>query len=548
MLLNVGFGLTVVAALLLLVIAFASSWYGEHLAPAATVNGQTISKDAHQRQLAVNEFRLDYQTRRIRTLLTAGRIRPADAEQRLASLEQFKGQASTVSLEQLIDGRIMDQLAAEQGVTVSDADIDARITEEATTPELRRAWMIAVEPELADGESVPTDAAVAAAKAKAAQALADLKAGKDWETVAKAVSTDATRDQAGDLGFIDQDASLDAPFLAALQAAAADVPTEVVEGEDGIFRVGRVTEIVPSTVDATLEQQAQDEGVGREDFRAAMRMEVVREKLSQAVLAPLLVAGPQREVQEIWMKENPSESGPKAVKIRHILYSPNDNSGAADLAPDDPAWSAAEAEAKATYDRLKADPSLFDSIARAETDDPGSKDTGGKYWFSLNDQLLPEFGAAIFKPGLEPGQLLEPVKTDAGWHVIQILHYPTDVEWANELKTRVEGGTDFGTLVRDNSDRADVADDGNIGWVGKGQLAPELEAALFSAKAGEVADPVKVDGDGVYLYRVIRELTREPDDDQRAQLEGFAFPRWYGEKKAGFVITREAASDSPAGG
>lgn len=548
MLLNVGFGLTVVAALLLLVIAFASSWYGEHLAAAATVNGQVISKDAHGRQLAVNEFRLDYQTRRIRTLLTAGRIRPADAEQRLASLEQFKGQASTVSLEQLIDGRIMDQLATEQGVTVSEADIDARVAEEATTPELRRAWMIAVEPEPAAGETTPGDAAVAAARAKAAQALADLEAGKDWETVAKAVSTDATRDQAGDLGFIDQDASLDAPFLAALQAAAADVPTEVVEGEDGVFRVGRVTEVVESKVDATLEQQAQDEGVSREDLRAALRMDVVRDKLSQAVLAPLLVAGPQREVQEIWMEESLSESGPGAVRIRHILYAPNDDPSAATLPPDDPAWAAAEAEASATYAKLKADPGLFDSIARAETDDGGSQATGGKYWFSQDDQLLPEFAAAIFKPGLEPAQLLEPVRSSAGWHVIQILHYPTGMEWANQLKTRAEAGTDFADLVRDNSDRPDVADGGNIGWIGKGQLTPELEGVLFATQAGGVSNPIKVDGDGVYLYRVIRELTREPDEDQKAQLEGFAFPRWYGEKKAGFEITREAAADPALGG
>jgi parvulin-like peptidyl-prolyl isomerase len=107
----------------------------------------------------------------------------------------------------------------------------------------------------------------------------------------------------------------------------------------------------------------------------------------------------------------------------------------------------------------------------------------------------------------------------------------------------VEAGTDFGSLVLDNTDRPDVADDGNIGWIGKGQLSPELEAALFSTEVGGVSNPVKVDGDGVYLYRVIQELTREPDEAQRVALENSAFPRWYGEKKAGFEITREAAAD-----
>lgn len=552
MLLNVGFGLTVVAALLLLLIAFGASWYGDHLAAAATVNGQTISKDAYNRQLAVNAFRIDYQTRRIRTLLTAGRIRPADAESRLAVLEQYKSQAPAIALEQLIDGHIMDQLATEQGVTVGDADIDARVTEEATTPALRHAWMIAVEPELAEGASTPDAAATAAAKAKAAQALADLRAGKAWETVAKAVSTDATRDQAGDLGFIDENADLDAPFLDALQAAAKDTPTDVVEGDDGIFRVGRVSEIVAPAVDATLEQQAIDEGIAREDLRAAMRMDVVRTKLGEAVVAPFLAAGPQRETQEIWMQESASEVLPGAVRVRHILYSPNgDPQTAATVAEDDPAWADAKARAEATHAKLKTDIDQFDAIARAESDEGLARTSGGKLpYFATADAIDPDFGRAIFTGAHKEGDLLEPVKSSFGWHVIQVMHYPTDTEWADKLKAEAEGGADFGILARDNSDREAAADGGDIGWVGKGLLDPALEAALFATEVGGVSEPVKVEGDGVYLYRVLQEVVREPDADQQQTLESEVFPRWYGEKKAGFTITREAAeteADAAAG-
>ncbi len=162
--------------------------------------------------MAVNAFRADYQQRRLRTLLAAGRIRSIDADARQQVIAQRLGQIDSISLEQLIDGRIQDELAAKQGVTVTDAEIDARIADEATTPELRHAWMIAVKPELATGESVATDAEKAAAKAKAEAALVDLKAGKDWETVAKAVSTDTTKEQAGDISYIDKDAALDTDF------------------------------------------------------------------------------------------------------------------------------------------------------------------------------------------------------------------------------------------------------------------------------------------------------------------------------------------------
>jgi hypothetical protein len=66
---------------------------------------------------------------------------------------------------------------------VTDADVDAKIKDDATTPELRHAWMIAVAPALKQGESVATPDEKAAAKAKADQALADLKAGKDWDEI-----------------------------------------------------------------------------------------------------------------------------------------------------------------------------------------------------------------------------------------------------------------------------------------------------------------------------------------------------------------------------
>ena len=44
MLLNIGFAVTVVVPSLLLLVAFGVSWYGDHLASAGSVNGQTITQ------------------------------------------------------------------------------------------------------------------------------------------------------------------------------------------------------------------------------------------------------------------------------------------------------------------------------------------------------------------------------------------------------------------------------------------------------------------------------------------------------------------------
>ena len=43
--LNIGFGLVVLVALLLLAGVVGANWYSDHLAPAARVNGTTITMD-----------------------------------------------------------------------------------------------------------------------------------------------------------------------------------------------------------------------------------------------------------------------------------------------------------------------------------------------------------------------------------------------------------------------------------------------------------------------------------------------------------------------
>src|SRR4051794_16242338 len=544
MLLNIGFGLTIVAALLLLVIAFAASWYDSNLAPAGSVNGQTITKDDYNRQLAINSFRIDYAQRRIRTLLSAGQIRTTDAQARLSALDQRKQQADTIALEQLIDGKVMESLAPQQGVTVTDADVDARLTEEATTPELRHAWEIAIAPVTPDGASEPDAPAKATAKAAAEKALADLKSGKTFEEIAKGVSTDTSKEQGGDLGFIDKNAALDKPFVDALFAAAPNMPTAVVEGADGVFRVGQVTEVVAPVVDATLADQVTGEGIHMDDFRAALRRDVVRTKLDDAVLATYLAPGPQRDVSEIFMQAGTSEALDGAIKVRHILYSPNgDPSNASKVAKTDPAWAAAQAKAQATYDKLKADPSQFDATARAESDEDSAVTTGGKLpYFAPEDAIDPAFAAAIFAPGLQDGQLLPPVQSAFGWHVIQVMHGPTDLEWANKLKTDIDAGKlSFADAARDNSDTAEAASGGDIGWVAKGQLSEDKEKAIFAAPVGKVSDPLVVPDDGTYLFLVSDEVTRAPDATQKAALEGSAFSTWYSKHKADFDITRDPA-------
>lgn len=554
-LLNVGFVLVIVAAVVLLLVAAGLSYYSDNLAPVGSVDGASISKAELRDRVVIEDWRLEEAKRRIRTQVVAGRLTQAQADLQNQIISQQETRIVPISLERMIDNKLQAALAAQEGVTVTDADIDAKFVEEATTPEERHVWLIEVEPKAAEGEVEPDAAAIAEARSKADAALRDLRSGKSWDEVAKTASTDtSTAPQAGDLGWLNADDSqADEAFLAAVFAAAQDTPTDVIEGADGIFRIGRVTEIAPETVDPAYQDKLVNDEIDLAQYREVLRGDVIRDKLEDKVVAAAVQPGPQREVQEIFIAESEPEVPPTAVKVRHILYSPNDDpSGAADLEDDDPAWGAAKTAADAAYEALRADPDQFDRLARTESDEAsarGATGSGGKLpgYVTEDSSLVDEFKDAVLVANLRDGQILAPVKTDFGWHVIQIMYHPTDKARMDKLKVEADGGADFGALARDNSESQTAGRGGDLGWIAKGQLSDEQEAAIFGAEIGKTSDVITIAEDGTYLFKVLAEETRTPEGRQLEQLRSSAFSDWYTPKKDAAEIKRDDAITNAIG-
>jgi parvulin-like peptidyl-prolyl isomerase len=545
---NLAFGVVVVAALLILAAAAFFSWYQDNLAPVGRVDGEAITINELRERYEIEDWRLDESLRRISTQAASGRLTEAEANQRRQLITQQRQQLELIALERIIDNRIQAGLAASEGIVVTDADIDARITEEATTPEARRAWVIEVRPAVSDGEFEPTAAQVAEARIAAEAALDDLRAGKAWEEVARAVSTDAaTRERGGDLGYIEaEDRTLDPAYIAAIFETEQDGVTEVVEGEDGTFRIGRVTEIQPEAVDDLYVTKIENDGIDPERYRAVVAGDVIRRSLEDRVVADVIQPGPQRRAAEFFIADS-GEVPDDAVKTRHILYSPNDDpSAAGTLEEDDPAWAEAETAARAAYERIVEDPTRFDAIARTESDESiarGTAGSGGKLpYFGPDDQVDEDFLAAIMAPGLEPGQLLEPVRSSFGWHVIQIMYRPTDREQMERLRGRLQAGEDIARLARDYSESTSAGSGGDLGWIARSQLdSQEIEDVVFETPVGEVSEILEVEGDGLYLIVVFEEETRAPEGRQLEQLRATAFSEWYTARKAEVSIERDPA-------
>jgi parvulin-like peptidyl-prolyl isomerase len=405
--------------------------------------------------------------------------------------------------------------------------------------------VIAVTPELDKGKTDPTDAQKAAAKKKADDALAAIKGGKTFEEEAKAVSDDPSSTSGGDLGWIDTSASEDPDWQAAVFKLEANGLTDVILGADGTYRIGRVSEIAPAQVDQAWDQKLADAKISAAAYRAAVESEVMRTVLGERIVADASAAGPQKQVQELYIKAPQVPPGDGALKVRHILYSPKgDPAGAATVPASDPTWTEAQLKATKAYDAIKADPKQFDIIARAESDetqDRGDDGTGGKLpYFEPDSQIDAAFAGAIFKEGLKPGDLLPPFKSSFGWHVVQIMYGPPDIDEMNRLKTQATtAGTDFGQLVRDFSDGPKAGKGGDIGWVHQGQLDDRLTKVILATPVGSFTEVIDLPNDGLYLFKVVAEKTGEPDAEQLKTIKSDAFGNWYAGKKAAVTITRD---------
>lgn len=61
----------------------------------------------------------------------------------------------------------------------------------------------------------------------------------------------------------------------------------------------------------------------------------------------------------------------------------------------------------------------FSELAQQHSDDPGSAMLGGELGFMGKGQLVPEYEAAVL--ALSKGDISEPVKTEFGYHLIQLI-------------------------------------------------------------------------------------------------------------------------------
>lgn len=561
-----GFIAVIALALLALVGAVAFDYYNKHLRTIASVGGVGITVDQWAERAKLLDYRVGRAERRVREAIAASEIDATTGSSQLSELATRQQAVQTDALDDLIDLQLQSTYAAEQGVTVTPDDVQAAFQRETSSEERRKVQAVFVEPKAADEGAEPTAADREAALANAQKALADLNAGKSFAEVAAQYSTDASKQRGGDYGTLSRTNGTDAAWVEALFALPSGGTTDVVRGADGTYRIGRVTEIVPGTQDGTYLTGLREAGLDEATYRRHLEREVTTDKLVDKVVSDQL-SGDREQVRlaEILIGEAQPTEGEEApkdegqVKTRHILYTPKDDpQGATDVPADDPAWKEAETLANAAADRLRAIADVaaretaFADTAKAESDDKGSGARGGQLDFTSRTGFVKEFSDPIFEPTRTPGEIIGPVKSDFGYHVIfwQAKRGPA-AERIAQLDTQLKDpAADFAALAREHSEGQSAEEGGTLGWSTREQLEPEVADAVFAVAAGQVTGKLELD-DGVRWYKVLEKGPRPLDPDQRSALlqpaEGQdwpqAFEQWYRPKfdaaETDGVITRD---------
>jgi parvulin-like peptidyl-prolyl isomerase len=549
-LINLGFFLAIGLSLIILIGYAGWSWYDSHFGAAATVNGKVITKDELIGRLKIENFRLDYIESRIQTLMAKGRIDQGDGQQQIDFINQRRQQLANLTLERLVDNALQGMLASENGVEASDADIDKQLLDEATTSEQRHVWMIEIDPVLDPKTGEVSEAQKRAALIRAREVLARLAKGDSWEDVARTDNDSAFAPQSGDLGWLAKDSGYDDKFMAAVFAGEVNKTTDIIEGGDGALRIGRFTESAPEEIDSLFQSSIEDAGIKLADYRLAAKGDVLRRKLSEKIVADLSQPSPQRHVLTIFLPEpnEPSTQDVDGVKVRWIVYAPNDDTGKAkDVPADDPAWAKAKADADAANAALKADPRKFDKMARDDSDERSAEFTGGKQpWIYPTTSIDGAIRTAVLADGLTNGQLLEPIKGDIGWYVIQFMRPTGDGETAY-LKTLKNQGTaeaNFRQMAIDNSEGENAKDGGDMGWIARYQLSDQLDKAIFDTPIGATSEIQTISGTGDSLYLILKEETRAPDEEQLKAAKDSGFDNWYSRQKDNANIDYNLGSSS----
>ena len=522
---------------LILLGAIGIGWYNENLRALGKVGSLEIGPAMLRDKVRLETYRINRDEGRVTQAQIAGQLTADEADAKNQALQTRSTNLSTTALDTLVDTIYQSQLAPDNGVTVADTDIQAAYEQEISDPEQRHVYITSIAPQAADEAAGPTAGERSAARDKANQALADLQAGKDFSQVAQTYGTDDKSRAGGDYGTVAQIAIGDETLGDELFKLAPGGTTGVVLGDDGTYRIGRVTDVVPGAESTSLKTGCSKTSRSRtssSSWATRSRRSDCRTR-SSAMPSPRRRSRPSLPVIYIaGLASGDTNTTDGEIDYYQMVLAPNkDPENAPNLAPDDPAWAEAKTRADATIATFQAITdveqrmSAFQSTATKESDDETSQD-GGHVEYTTRDIPPQEVSDALWNGTHAKGDLIGPIKGDSGYY---ILMYNDKRASAEERIQQVKDAlaqpnADFAALAKQYSDGPEKDEGGEIGWFTRESLSSEIADKVFGLSVGQVSDPIEL-GQGQYFIKLEDKQNRPLDADQQAVSRQSAFSTWY---------------------
>lgn len=148
----------------------------------------------------------------------------------------------------------------------------------------------------------------------------------------------------------------------------------------------------------------------QKEFAVPEQVKVEYLMLSEATLAGKMDIA-EEEVRKAFESNQSKYMQGEERKARHILLGVKQGA-----TPEE--RKAMKDKAEALLKQLKANPAKFGELAKANSDDPGSKDNGGDLGFFGRGTMVKPFEEVAFS--LKKGEISGLVETDFGYHIIQL--------------------------------------------------------------------------------------------------------------------------------
>jgi len=254
------------------------------------------------------------------------------------------------------------------------------------------------------------------------------------------------------------------------------------------------------------------------EYRDEVRQQLMVQKVRQQRESKLDVT--RREVDEFYEAYRDSlPEVPEEFTLSHIFMIPK---------PDSSLEAQTRAKLQSILDSIKAGGDFADFARRYSTD--GTASNGGDLGWAKRGDYVREFETAVF--GLQEGQISGVIKTQYGYHIVQLMERRGEqvrarhillqlqrgpqadsltVQQLRDLRKKIMDGASFPDVAREYSeDEETKKQGGDLGSVTADQLVPEFASTVLPMKEGDISEPARVTLGNSYGWHIVWLRKRVP--------------------------------------